>query len=61
MTFTVRVGAHNDLVLAAAIALWWAESRRRSERMVHKFDGTLADKAINPNAYLRQMRRVRQA
>lgn len=29
MTFAARVGAHDDLVLAVAIALWYAESRTR--------------------------------
>ncbi len=30
MTFAARVGAHDDLVLAVAIALWYAESRTRT-------------------------------
>ncbi len=30
MTFAARVGAHDDLVLAVAIALWYAESRART-------------------------------
>jgi len=29
MTFAARVGTHDDLVLAVAIALWYAESRTR--------------------------------
>jgi hypothetical protein len=30
-TFQARVGKHDDLVLAVAIALWWAVERRRHE------------------------------
>jgi hypothetical protein len=30
MTFAARTGAHDDLVLAVAIALWYAEFRTRS-------------------------------
>ena len=30
-TYQARVGKHDDLVLAVAIALWWAVERRRHE------------------------------
>lgn len=45
MTFAARVGTHDDLVLAVAIALWYAEHRTRQGIMVSEFDGTPSDEA----------------
>ena len=30
-TYQARIGKHDDLVLAVAIALWWATERRRHQ------------------------------
>jgi hypothetical protein len=45
MTFTARIGAHDDLVLAVAIALWHTEQRARRGIMVPESDGTPGDEA----------------
>lgn len=45
MAFAARVGAHDDLVLAVAIAIWYAEHRTHQRVWVREFDGTPSSEA----------------